>query len=243
MFLLHLALLLLAAGASSAQNLGSVTDYAPQTNVQCPNVTEAPLLRVFSASNQTINSLEDGYVKTRQSTVIKDAWTSWLGDGSDIGYNLSDFANNLPIVGVSFSGGGYRAAQYGAGVLSALDARNSTSVAAGTGGLLQVASYLSGLSGVMQVFVQTIANIPSGSSWLTASLYFNNFPTIWDMVLGDGDSQPGWILDLDLAIPGGDDVFDSQNQEFFGSILWSVEAKADTGMYVIKCTLAHDTNG
>ena len=50
------------------------------------------------------------------------------------------------------------------------------------------------------------------------------------MVLGDSDTQPGWILDLDLAIPGGDDVFDSENTEYFGSILWSVEAKADAGM-------------
>lgn len=64
-----------------------------------------------------------------------------------------------------------------------------------------------------------------------ASLFFNDFPTIWDMVLGNGGDQPGWLLDLDLAIPGGDDVFDSQNQEFFGSILWSVMAKADKGMY------------
>lgn len=58
----------------------------------------------------------------------------------------------------------------------------------------------------------------------------NDWPTIKDMVYGNGGNLSGWILDLPLASPDGDDVFNQENQDFYGSILWSVYAKADTGM-------------
>jgi len=146
---------------------GSVTDYAPLVNQPCPNITTDPLLRLFTPKNQSLHPREEEYVDTRLTTVIPDAWKDWIGDGSAIGYNLSAFVDvsgggggggngtttggnatrTFPKIGIAVSGGGYRAAQYGAGVLSALDARNDSAKAAGTGGLLQVTSYLSGLSG------------------------------------------------------------------------------------------------
>ena len=150
---------------------GSVADYAPLVNQPCPNVTTDPLLRVFTPKNQSLHPLEEEYVDTRLTTVIPEAWNDWIGNGSAIGYNLSEFVTtsasggsggggngtnggaganatgNFPKIGLAVSGGGYRAAQYGAGVLSALDARNDSAKAAGTGGFLQVTSYLSGLSG------------------------------------------------------------------------------------------------
>jgi lysophospholipase len=134
------------AGVAYALN-GTVTDYAPLVNQPCPNVTTDPLLRVFTPKNQSLHPREEDYVNTRLTTVIPNEWKNWLGDGSAIGYNLSTFNNSFPKIGIAISGGGYRAAQYGAGVLSALDARNESAKAAGTGGLLQVTSYLSGLSG------------------------------------------------------------------------------------------------
>ena len=138
------------AGVVYALN-GTITDYAPLVNQPCPNVTTAPLLRVFTPINQSLHPGEQGYVNTRLTTVIPNEWKNWIGDGSAIGYNLSSFNSSaLPKIGIAISGGGYRAAQYGAGVLSALDARNESAKAAGTGGLLQVTSYLSGLSGASQ---------------------------------------------------------------------------------------------
>ena len=150
---------------------GSVADYAPLVNQPCPNVTTDPLLRVFTPKNQTLHPREEEYVDTRLSAVIPDAWKDWIGDGSAIGYNLSAFVDvsgsngngnttganvtttrRFPKIGIAVSGGGYRAAQYGAGVLSALDARNDSAKAAGTGGFLQVTSYLSGLSGAFSTF-------------------------------------------------------------------------------------------
>jgi len=56
----------------------------------------------------------------------------------------------------------------------------------GTGGLLQVASYHTGLS---------------GGSWILGSLAINDFPTTRDLILGDGGNQTGWLLSLDLLLP------------------------------------------
>jgi lysophospholipase len=67
----------------------------------------------------------------------------WISDGSAIGYDLSALnSSSFPKIGIAISSGGYRA-----GVLDALDARNKSAEVAGTGGLLQVTSYLSRLSG------------------------------------------------------------------------------------------------
>ena len=58
----------------------------------------------------------------------------------------------------------------------------------------------------------------------------NDFPTIEDLVYGNGANTSGWQLDRALATPGGSDVFSSNNQHWYGSILWSVFAKGETGM-------------
>lgn len=82
-----------------------------------------------------------------------------------------------PTVGIAASGGGYRAALVGAGAVNAFDGRNSSSVSAGTGGILQLSSYITGLS---------------GGSWFVSSMAVNNFPTIQDLVLG-GNGKQGWV--------------------------------------------------
>ena len=136
---------LLAPTVSSTETLGSVTDYVPQTNVKCPNVS---FVRQFTAENQTLHPQETDYIATRASTVLPDAWNTWLSsNNSQHGYNTSDFQGHFPKVGIAISGGGLRAALYGAGALRALDVRFDAARAAGTGGFLQVASYLTGLSG------------------------------------------------------------------------------------------------
>lgn len=133
-----------------AQDEGSPPDYAPNVNQSCPDVSTTPLVRVFTPGSQTLHPDEASFISDRLNNVVPKAWTDWIGDGSAIGYNLSALTapgNDSVKIGISISGGGYRAAQYGAGVLSGLDARNDSAKAAGTGGLLQVTSYLSGLSG------------------------------------------------------------------------------------------------
>ena len=136
---------------------GAVTDYAPLINQPCPDANTDPLLRVFTAVNQSLHPREQSYVNTRLTTVIPNEWKNWIGDGSAIGYNLSSFnSSSFPKIGIAVGGRGLRAAQYGAGVLSALDARNESAKAAGTGGLLQVTSYMSGLSGASRIYFFSI---------------------------------------------------------------------------------------
>ena len=145
---LYLFALQVALTGSAYADIGTITDYAPLVNQPCPNTTTDPLLRVFTPQNQSLHPGEATYVNTRLTTVIPNEWKNWVGDGSGIGYNLSTFNNSFPRIGIAISGSsGYRASLYGAGVLSGLDARNDSAKRAGTGGLLQVTSYLSGVSG------------------------------------------------------------------------------------------------
>ncbi|KAH7919355.1 phospholipase B [Leucogyrophana mollusca] len=194
------------------------SEYAPVRNVECP----ATLLR--SVQNQTLNAQEQSYITGRETGPIAKAWSDWLGDGQALDYDMTSFKGKLPRIGIALGGGGYRAAQYGAGVLSALDARNSTAKKSGTGGLLQVATYLSASSAG--------SNNHPGGSWLAGSLILNDWPSIPDLVYGNGGDLPGWMLDLDLIAPDSIDTSDPNNMAFYGDILADVTAKAKSGLDV-----------
>jgi lysophospholipase len=73
----------------------------------------------------------------------------------------------------------------------------------------------------------------AGGTWVTGSLYANDFPTVNDVVYGNGGNLTGWLLDIPLATPDGTDLFSTLNQDWIGSIVWSVIAKGITGMYVL----------
>ncbi|TFK22575.1 phospholipase B [Coprinopsis marcescibilis] len=192
----------------------AVTDYAPFVNVECPDISTNPLIRQIDPEDQDLHRDEVAYVEARATTVLPTEWANWLSDGSALGYDLSAFEGNFPKVGIALPGGGLRAAQFGAACLNAIDSRNDTAKAAGTGGLLQVASYITGLS---------------GGSWVTGSLLFNEWPNINDLVFGN-NGLSGWMLDLSLVLPDGNNILTQANQDYFGSILWSVKAKGDAGI-------------
>lgn len=134
-----------------AQN--PVDTYAPTVNVNCPD-TPNSLVRTFTSQTQVLNTSETDYIASRESYIISNAWSNWLGNASDIGYNLG---GKFPRIGIAIGGEGYRTAQYGAAVLSGLDWRNTTAREVGTGGLLQVASYLSASSGKYPIGQMLIA--------------------------------------------------------------------------------------
>lgn len=69
---------------------------------------------------------------------------------------------DVPIMGLAISGGGWASAYTGTGGLRALDARLPAAVQHGTGGLLQCMTYMSGLS---------------GGGFPTVSFAVNGFPT------------------------------------------------------------------
>ncbi|CCM05118.1 uncharacterized protein FIBRA_07326 [Fibroporia radiculosa] len=195
--LLILSSLLLVAGQEEA-----ATAYAP-------NITTCPeglsLIRsAGTGSQQNLTHKEYAYTAARQENIIPDAWRSYLTTVKESGKNgsvdLPAYVSEIlggsyntsgyPKLGIATSGGGYRDAIVGAGVLNALDGRNASSVQAGTGGLLQAATYLTGLS---------------GGAWLVTSLAQANFPTLLDLVFGFSDARPqnwsGWLSEFDFIEP------------------------------------------
>lgn len=211
---ISLQLLILSCILSFTVAQNPVDAYAPTVNENCPD-TPNSLVRTFTPQAQVLNTSETEYIASRESYVISNAWSNWLGNASDIGYNFENFEDKFPRIGIAIGGEGYRTAQYGAGVLSGLDWRNSTAREEGTGGLLQVASYLSA---------------SSGGSWLLGSLLLNDWPSITELVYGNGGNLSSWMLDLDLIVPSSPSMTDSNNQEYWGSILASVESKANNGL-------------
>ena len=102
--------------------------------------------------------------------------------GFDAGQYLDGLTGtaNVPTVAISVSGGGYRAMLNGAGAIKAWDERTPGATDAGNlGGLLQSATYITGLS---------------GGSWLLGSIYVNNFTQIDTLASGENT----WNLDNDL---------------------------------------------
>lgn len=143
------ALLALALPFASAQTSAppQVSSYAP-VNVTCPT----RLLRnagTHPSSNQSLNPNEASYVENRRFQLVGQAFQSYLS-AHDTGYDVGQLVPNSsywPTVGIAASGGGFRASLVAAGTWNALDGRNASSVQAGTGGILQLASYMAGLSG------------------------------------------------------------------------------------------------
>jgi lysophospholipase len=125
---------------------------------------------------------------------------------------LVNSSENLPTLGIAVSGGGFRAALYGAGTINALDGRNSTSTSAGTGGVLQMASYLTGLS---------------GGSWFLGSYAIHDMPAIYDLVTGNA-TNAGWILDRNLLLPDGV-VSVVDNPAFYDALGHDVDQKEAAG--------------
>ncbi|KAH8746162.1 lysophospholipase catalytic domain-containing protein [Hyaloscypha sp. PMI_1271] len=146
--------------------------YAPG-NVGCPS--NRPVIRAASI----LSASETAWLSLRRNKTIAPM-TSFLNRANISGFDASEYisriANNptaLPNIGIAISGGGYRAMLNGAGFIAAADSRteNSTNTG-GIGGLLQSATYLSGLS---------------GGAWLVGSLYANNFSIVTTL----RDGSPG----------------------------------------------------
>jgi lysophospholipase len=107
----------------------------------------------------------------KRRPVAADALKDFLGriqipnfDGSGYIDNNKNDVKNLPNIAIAASGGGYRALMNGAGALQAFDSRTPGSTQPGhLGGLLQSATYVSGLS---------------GGGWLVGSIFINNFTSV-----------------------------------------------------------------
>ncbi|OLL24675.1 Lysophospholipase 1 [Neolecta irregularis DAH-3] len=178
--------------------------YRP-VNTSCPSY---PLVRTASKS---LSSNETSYVNGRDkitNPLLSDLLTR---------LNLSDFdvskflSNYTPKVALSFSGGGYRAMLNGAGTYMAMDSRTDGSEQPGhLGGLLQAATYLTGLS---------------GGSWLIGSLVVNNFTTVQRL------QSTIWDFRNSIFAPFGSSNV-AENVKYYEDILQAVQAKSKAGFEV-----------
>ncbi|KAF9517695.1 hypothetical protein BS47DRAFT_1359473 [Hydnum rufescens UP504] len=213
--------LLLASLASATPHSSDRSDVAPNTapsggyapsNSTCPPV----LVRTINSSNP-LSPDETAFVTGRRNNAVA-AWQSYLTNSALnlTGFNTSAFlqnTSNLPNVAIAVSGGGYRAMLHAAGLFNAFDSRNDTALKQGTGGIVQLATYLAGLS---------------GGSWFVGSIAVNNFPTIpqlhsfWNLE-SNVVSQPGLLkvlpyyrsLEQEVS-QKGDAGFDLSLTDFWG---------------------------
>lgn len=137
--------------------------------------------------------------------------------GFDADGFFDDNANNvsaLPNIAIAFSGGGYRALQNGAGAMAAFDSRTDNSTSPGhIGGLLQSATYVSGLS---------------GGAWLTGSIFINNFTTV--TALRDDNTGSVWnFADSITEGPAQEGIQILNTAQYYTNIENSVDGKRDAG--------------
>lgn len=210
------------------------------SKVTCPRT----LIRsAGSASAPSLSADERAYVSARTQNVLPGAWKSYLASvraalprGATLPAYVSSildpapskgpgpfFPNRLadqPKLGIALSGGGLRATYFAAGVLTALDGRNTTHPS-GANGLLQAATYLAGLS---------------GGGWFTTAMVQANFPTVPELVFPSiTSSSPsnaqfgGFINNLDILAPGADAA---QNGAYIQAVLSELAPKVAAGFPV-----------
>ncbi|KAJ7243596.1 lysophospholipase [Mycena haematopus] len=204
-----------------------------------PTLQRCPADFQLVRRGQSISASEARYIEGKREKVLPGAFKTYLQSVKGTGVQLPLYVEQiiesrtqLPTVGISTSGGGYHAAIFGAGVLNALDARNSSAVKKGTGGLLQAATHLAGLS---------------GGSWLLTSLAQANFPTMQHLIFGDGrtDDFAGWLTSFDIWTASADPT---EQATYVREILQEIAVKAEhfpvsVGDVWGRALARHFTNG
>lgn len=207
-FLLVICLLNRNAFVTSQALTASVSSYAP-VYVTCP---ERPLVRLAGSAtqkNQTLSPGEQAFLRGRRA-LTAPLWRNFFmnGPGKATGYQSTSLMASgqldWPVLGIAHSGGGERATLYAAGVIQALDSRTASSP---IGGVYQLASYSTALS---------------GGSWLLSAMASSNYPTIPDLI-------PQLNLQTDVVLPGG---FGLKTFLFFENILSTAVRKLAAGFQI-----------
>ena len=187
--------------------------YTP-ANVSCP--ANRPSIR----GADSLSSNETTWLRSRRNETIRpmrDFFERISIPSFDAVSYIDQHAGNvseLPNLAIAVSGGGYRALTNGAGALKAFDSRTPNATSSGhLGGLLQSATYLSGLS---------------GGGWLLGSIYLNNFTTVSALQTHkDGDLWQFSRSILKGPDDGGFSVVDSAR--YWRDLVDMVEGKKKAG--------------
>lgn len=187
--------------------------YTP-TSVSCP--ASRPSVR----SAATLSTNETDWLQSRRNktlSAMKDFFSHVkVGDYDVTSYldNHASNSSNLPNIGIAVSGGGYRALMNGAGAIKAFDSRTQNASTSGhLGGLLQSATYVSGLS---------------GGSWLLGSIFINNFTTITQLQT----YKPGEVWQFENSILEGPDTGGIQlldSASYYKDLAEAVDGKSNAG--------------
>lgn len=187
----------------AANVLGAAIKQLPRadTSPYAPVSTSCPDTALVRTANSASSSEAD-YVTERKSNA-DTALAAWLKD-TDSGFDTTD----LPIIGLTSSGGGYRALLNGGGVVKGFDSRDTDNAVSG---IYQALTYHAGLS---------------GGGWLLSSISGNDWPTIsylqsalWEEAFQDSALDPSA---LDLFSAYGeivDDIAAKQNAGFDPTIV------------------------
>ncbi|KAL5353023.1 Lysophospholipase 1 [Pseudogymnoascus australis] len=191
--------------------------YAPG-NVSCP--AARPTIRVADSLSKN----ETEWLPVRRNNTI-NPMKDLLGRANITGFDAAayiekhrDNATALPNIGIAVSGGGYRALMNGAGFLAAADSRTVNATGkGGIGGLLQAATYLSGLS---------------GGSWLVGSIYSNNFSSVVTLRDGSPGSSVWQFGNSIFQGPKEDGLSILNTAEYYKNIMNQVDSKKNAGYEV-----------
>ncbi|KAL8278897.1 hypothetical protein RQP46_008768 [Phenoliferia psychrophenolica] len=200
---MHIAATLLPLALSVAAKPISRRDAAIRdspSGTYAPTVGQCPSSGAAIRQGSAIDPSEKAYVQDKAVTSLGD-WTSYLQNIGLEGFNISEFVpssenavagQTVPIVALGISGGGQRAMLTGGGIFAAFDGRNATTVALKSGGVLQLASYMGGVS---------------GGAWMTGSWSLSGYPSfenlrdqVWNMTEGYLTPSPSHpSMDADAA--------------------------------------------
>ncbi|USP78024.1 lysophospholipase [Curvularia clavata] len=156
--------------------------------VNCPQ--PRPNIR----NSTSISPEETEWLEKRQNNTVW-ALRDFLSRANISGFDANGYLDRimengtaLPNVGIAVSGGGWRALMNGAGAIAAFDNTTTNSTSPGhVGGLLQTATYLTGLS---------------GGSWLVGSLYVPQLRSVQELYRMDPNA-PDSLWQFDNSIVEG----------------------------------------
>ncbi|KAF3763282.1 FabD/lysophospholipase-like protein [Cryphonectria parasitica EP155] len=155
----RVAVVLFVAGLAlppgvKCQSSADIDSFIPQ-RMACPEDVQ-----VRPAGN--LSSEEETWRETRLTEVIS-SMKSYLTTANISGFDTESYLSklnttNAPILGLAISGGGSTSGMGGLGIWQAFDERYEPAVKAGTGGITQCLTYLTGLSGGGCIAVSTLAS-------------------------------------------------------------------------------------
>lgn len=197
--------------ASLALLAATVLAWSP-TGGYAPGKIDCPDDNFVRAANNLSDSEIDWL--TERHKVTDENLKIFLQDADLQDFDAETFLANTTrsiSIGIAFSGGGYRAMLSGAGQIAALDNRTTNAGSKGLGGLLQCATYLTGLS---------------GGNWLVGSLVMNNWTSVETIL----DNNTVWNLEHSIVNYGGWNPIKAI--DYYTDLWDDVSAKEDAGFEI-----------